>query len=80
MASVGTLEHWIENREQYLSRADAAARIRKTDRTIRNYIAAGLTVYEPLPGVERIYLDELLGMWRSRMLAERGTRFRESGA
>lgn len=76
MPEIGTLEHWIENRDLYLTRADAAKRIHKTRRTIENYVASGLRVHEPLPGVERIYLEELLTTWRSKMIAQRSTRFR----
>lgn len=78
MADVGTLEHYTANRARYVSRAQAAARIGKSRRTIENYLAGGLPIHEPLPGVERIYLDELLAMWRTKMLNQRRSRFHEN--
>jgi hypothetical protein len=77
MADPGSLEHYLENRDKYLTRAQAAERIGKSRRTIENYLAGGLKVHEPLPGVQRIYLDELLATWRQKMIRQRAARFRE---
>ena len=71
---VGTLVHFARHRDEYLTRAQAAARVRKSDRTIRNYLAAGLPVHVVL-GTGYIHLEQLQAMLKANHSRRKATRY-----
>lgn len=70
---IGSLHHFAHHRSEYLTRAQAVTRIRKSRRTIERYVAQGLHSYR-IAEVEYVHIDELLAMLRSKLTRQRQTR------
>jgi hypothetical protein len=79
MADIGTTLDFARNRSRYLTRREAAARIKKTERTIRRYLADGLPIYRIL-GDEYVHIDQLLERYRRAHLNQKTTRTKGTAA
>lgn len=73
MIDRGTTLDFLEHRSNYLTKVQAAQRIKKTRSTIDRYARNGLRVYRIL-GTNYIHVDELLAQYRETILRHKATR------
>jgi hypothetical protein len=77
VSEIGSLHHWVNNRSEYLTRAEGAKLLHRTTKTIQRYVADGLPIYS-IGGIDYVHIKQLRAKFLEQRRAHSATRFRSS--